>query len=269
MSRVPLTVQSPSVPSEGKAFLGQLGADAERRFQLTAVRRGGRAARGAYGGYLIVGVAIMGGERKIVGVERPVEDVFIDMERSILIGRERSGGIHETAGIGAGADFGRGPAIRILQGDVPGGGAAEREAAENDAVGIDLEPALHRCDALEDIDFTGLVVGVVSAAVAIERELSDVGGVGGIRELRGILEAVDEAGFGRAVAAAMQPHVKTIRLAGVIGIGNGHAHRLHGAVERRVVAEDLPALLHHPGRLAILQLVSALEALILERPGSS
>ena len=106
------------------------------------------------------------------------------------------------------------------------------------------------------------MVGVVSAAVAVEGELADIGGEGRVGELRRVFDAVDEAGFGESVVAAVEPDVETIGLAGIVALGNGDAHGLDGAVELGVVAENLAALLQHPRRLSFVELAAALDALV-------
>ena len=77
----------------------------------------------------------------------------------------------------------------------------------------------HRRDAFEDVYFPSLMVGVVSAAVAVDGELADIGGEGRVGELRRVFDAVDEAGFGESVVAAVEPDVETIGLAGIVASG--------------------------------------------------
>ena len=64
----------------------------------------------------------------------------------------------------------------MMQRDVPGAFAALREAAQDDALVVDVEAFLHGGDGLEDVHFAGPVPArAVDAAEAIELDLSLVG----------------------------------------------------------------------------------------------
>ena len=113
----------------------------------------------------------------------------------------------------AGADFGRGEAVRMMQRDMPRAFATLRESAEDDALVVDIEALLHGGDGLEDVHFAGpMPARAIDAAEAIELDLSLVGD----RRVAGrpwVQEAVDELGFGGVVLPAVQPDVETGRFA--------------------------------------------------------
>lgn len=239
-----------------KAFLFELGANAEGGFELAAgfgAERGRRDGTGA--GFVFAAVA---GDGKVEGVERPVDDVFVDAEGAGLIGREA--GKLGAEGPGAGADFGGGEGSGMMEGDVPGAAAAHGESTEEDAVGVDFVAGLDGGDGFKDIGFAGPVVGdAVPAAVDVELNLTFVGGVGSAGH--DFLGAIEEGGFGESAFAAVEPDVEPNGFGAVVGVGYAEAVRLHGAVEGGDVAVEAAGFLGGPGGLAGEELAAALGAL--------
>ena len=239
------------------AFLLHLRLDAQGRLELAA--RGRARRHGRNGGDLRIGIAVVTEQRKVEGVQRPVNDVFPDAECSRLMRRKARH--FAAARVGARADLGSGEAIRIMQRHMPGSGAAEREAAQDDAIRIDLVAALHRGDSFININLASPVIGVVPTAVDIKRDLPQIGGLV-LRAGRHGGEARDEVGFAQALIATVEPDVEAHGLGTIVGIGNRHAHRLHGAIKRGTMAVDPTALALEPRLAAGLQLARAFDALI-------
>src|SRR5438132_754432 len=95
----------------------------------------------------------MAGERQIEGVERPLFHVFPDFQRGVLI-RLKSRYLR-PAGPGAGANLRGGKAVRIVEGDVPCAFAAHGEAAQQDALAVDVKALPDGSDGFKDVGFTG------------------------------------------------------------------------------------------------------------------
>ena len=64
---------------------------------------------------LRIGVAVVRRQRKIVSIQRPLDDVFVDVQRPLLVWRERRRRIHQPAGIRTGPDLRRSPIDQTAQ----------------------------------------------------------------------------------------------------------------------------------------------------------
>lgn len=206
---------------------------------------GGGRGDGASAAFVFAAVA---GDGEVEGVEGPVEDLFVDAEGAGQVGREA--GELGAGGPGAGADCGGGEGAGVLEGDVPGAAASHREAAEEDAVGIDFIAGLDGGDGFKDIDFAGPVVGdAVPAAVDVELDLAIVGGVGG------------GGGDFPGAVAAVEPDVEAGGFGGVVGGGEAKGVGLDGAVEGGEVAVEAAGFMGGPGGLPGEELAAAFDAL--------
>ena len=192
----------------GFRLVGVLGvrADEVRERQPLALGGGNHHV----GGLLlrVVGAAVGHGRAVeqvagvVGGVVHVIELLFVPrrLDGLVLEDLEEVGGFAE-----AGPRRGGAPDARVVDGEVPAGRPAHREAADHHAVVVDgvvLLDAVHR---LERIDFAGEFVGAAVAAV----EAQDEGA--GRREL-GVrfLAAVDEIQFGQVLAAAVAPEIETV-----------------------------------------------------------
>ena len=142
--------------------------------------------------------------------------------------------------------------------------AAHRKTAEHDALVIDIETLLHRCDGLEDIRFSGPVpAGAIDAAEAIELNLALIGHRR-VPRRPGVQKVENELRFGRIVLPAVQPHVQAGWPGGIVIRRQRDAVRLNRAIDFGIVCMDLFLALI-PLRLAALQLLGALNALIEDK----
>src|SRR6185503_5160573 len=136
----------------------------------------------------------MPSERQVVDVERPFGNVLPKAKRGTLIISQIIP--QASSRNGAGANLRGGEAIRIMQRDVPCAFAALGEAAEDDALVVDVESLLDGRDRLEDIHLAGpMPTGAIDAAEATELNLPH------IRHRRiawspAVKKAVNELGFG-------------------------------------------------------------------------
>ena len=251
-----LQVQKVRLALGRKALALQLCTRAQGRFQLPAARRAGR--RPGQRRDLRVGVAVVAGDRQIEAVQRPLLHVFPDLQRGVLIGRKPR---HlPAARPRPGADLGRREAIRIVQRDVPRAFAAHREAAQQDALVVDLEALLDRRDAFENVRLARPVpAGAVDPAEQIHLDLPLVGHRHIARPER--LLAENEFRFRGVVLPAVHPYVEPRRFGRVVAFGQRDGVRLHRSVDRGIVGVNL-LLARVPGRSAVAQLPGPLDSLI-------
>ena len=88
----------------------------------------------------------------------------------------------------------------MVSGQVPDGGSAHAEAAEEDAALIDVVVLLHVVESFEEVDFAGEFAGIAVAAVEVEGY-----GVAGLELAEVFLAIGDEIELGEILAAAMEP----------------------------------------------------------------
>jgi len=147
--------------------------------------------------------------------------------------------------------------------DVPGGGAAHREAAHDDAVFVDEVVLFDRGERFEQIDFAGELVGVAVASVQVQHDRVARG------ELAGPAHAFrKEVDLAQLFGAAVEPGVQApgARQAGIVGGRHDQAIGLHGTVDLRNVAAHDQARRARPGRFAVAQRLSAVDAFGQQRP---
>ena len=164
----------------------------------------------------------------------------------------------------AGARRHCGPQSGIVRAEVPGGGAAHAEAADQDAILVHRIVALDGVERFEEIDFAGELVGVAVAAVEVEHD-----GVARREFAGGLLAGGEKIDFAEGFVAAVEPRVDApaMRRGGRIGRRHDQAVGLHALVDLRNVAADYQAGGRRPRRLAGGQLGGAFFALLEQHFG--
>src|SRR5207248_309711 len=148
---------------------------------------------------------------------------------------------------GSHTDLGGCKTVGMVQRDMPRPLATHGKASQQDALTIDVEALLDRCNCLEHIRFTSPVVAcAIYAAEYIELDLPMVGHRRSARARVG--EPKQEFRFSGLVLAAVHPHVQPRGLGGIVRSGQRYAIRLHRTVDGRIIGMRL-LLIRGPWRL--------------------
>ena len=131
------------------------------------------------------------------------------------------------------AGFDDGPLVGEVESEVPGAAAAHGEAAERDALGIDVVVLAHALDGFEDFGLAGPAIGDIGAAENVELDEFVIGGA-----RLGVVVGIDEADLVERRAAAVQIDFEPLRRAGLIVLGDGHGVGLDAAVDARAVGAN-------------------------------
>src|SRR5262249_29257558 len=149
----------------------------------------------------------------------------------------------------AGPGFESGPAVGMVQAEMPRPGPAHGEASECDAARVDLVIPLGLGKRFEDIGLAGPPVRDVAAAVRLEVNIALLSGNG-----LDALVLADERHLVAVAVHTLQPHVEADGLA-IVAFGNDEPVRLEAAVHARAEGADDAALRRRPRRRAGGQLL--------------
>ncbi len=231
---------------------------------------------GAGGGDLLVLRAAVSHHRHVEGVLGVVDGV-VDAQAVFLVGRQLVGQVGDVAVRGgeAGAGADQAPLVGPVQAEVPGAGAAHREAAQHHPAQVEPRAVAHLAldgqevlQGLVDVGLAGPAVGVVATPEDVD--LHPVLVLGGLP----VVEAVQEGDLGQGGVAPVQddvePPLARRPLAVVVRQRDGVG--LEGAVHARAVGADGghpgPG---EPGGLTAGGLAGAEQAAVegLQRPGGA